>query len=87
LQFLIEREAASLVLHIVGDVGSLDRGRVFARFSDELGGMDLELEGVQGNGLGSFLDLEVDVDFALVGPWLAGEEVEEADGVICGLDT
>jgi hypothetical protein len=49
--------------------------------------MDLELEGVQGNGLGSFLDLEVDVDFALVGPWLAGEEVEEADGVICGLDT
>ena len=44
--------------------------------------MEFEFEGVERDLFDGFLDFEVDVDCALVCPWLAGLEVEEGDGVV-----
>lgn len=43
--------------------------------------------GVECYRLDGLLDLEIDVAVALVGPWFAGLEVGERDGVVGGLDT
>ena len=42
--------------------------------------------GVQGDLLGLLLDLDVDVDFALVGPATAELEIGEGDGIVGWLD-
>jgi hypothetical protein len=42
--------------------------------------------GVQGNLLGLLLDLDVNVDFALVGPATAELEIGEGDGIVGRLD-
>jgi hypothetical protein len=51
-----------------------------------LSALDLELVGVQGDLLGLLLDLDVDVDFALVGPATAELEIREGDGIVGWLD-
>jgi hypothetical protein len=43
--------------------------------------------GIEGDRLCRVLDLEIDRYGALVGPWGAGLEVEERNGIVRGLDT
>lgn len=75
-----------MVLRVVGDVGGFGRGGILAALNSETRLVHLELEGVEGDGLDGLLDLEGDVDGALVGPGLAGLDVGDGDGVVGGLD-
>jgi hypothetical protein len=84
---LVEGEGAALVLLIVADLGSLDGGRGLAGIESDLSRVDLELVGVECDGLGRLLDGKVDCYAALVGPWCVWLEVEEGDVVVGGFDT
>jgi hypothetical protein len=84
---LVESEGAALVLLIVADLGGLDRGRSLASIGSDLSGVDLELVGVECDGLGGLLDGKVDCYAALVGPWCVWLEVIEGDVVVGWLDT
>ena len=86
-KLLVESEGAALVLLIVADVGSLDGGRSLAGIVGDLSRVDLELVGVECDGLGGLLDGEVDRYTTLVGPWCVWLEVEEGDVVVGRLDT
>ena len=59
---------------------------MFAAFGSHRGRVELEFVGVKRYGIDGLLDLDVDVDLALVGPWLAGLEVEDGDSVVGGFD-
>lgn len=79
-------EGSSLVLLIVGDVGSLDGTLGLSLFGRNLSALDLELVGVQSDFVGLLLDLDVNVDLALVGPATAELEIEQGDGIVGWLD-
>ena len=83
---LVEVEGSSLVLLIVGDVRSLDGTLSLSLFGRDLSALDLELVGVQSDFLGLLLDLDVNVDLALVGPATAELEIEQGDGIVGWLD-
>lgn len=85
-ELLVESEGAALVLLIVADVGGLDGGRGLAGIESDLSRVDLELVGVECDGLGGLLDGEVDCYASLVGPWCVRLEVKEGDVVVGGLD-
>jgi len=61
-------EGSSLVLLVIADVGGLDRAFGLSLFSADLCAVDLELVSVESDFLGFLLDLDVNVDVALVGP-------------------
>jgi hypothetical protein len=86
-KLLVESERAALVPLIVADLGSLDGGRSLAGIVSDLSRVDLELVGVECDGLGRLLDGKVDCYAALVGPWCVWLEVEEGDVVVGRLDT
>lgn len=84
---LVKSEGAALVLLIVADVGGLDARRGLAGIVRDFGGVKLELVGVESDGLGGLLDLEVNCYATLVCPRRIGLEVEERDVVVGRLDT
>lgn len=60
---------------------------MLAAFRGYSGGVQVELVGIECYGLGSFVDVEIDVDFTLVCPWVARLKVEEGDCIVGRLDT
>jgi len=84
---LVEGEGAALVFLIVADLGSLDGGRSLAGIVSDLSRVDLELVGVECDGLGRLLDSKVNCYAALVSPWCMRLEIEEGDVVVGWLDT
>lgn len=85
-EVLVEGDGASLVFRVIGDVRCLCRGRVLARICSDLSGVKFELMRVERDGLGRLLDFQLYIDFALVGPWLAGSKVHEGDSIVDRLD-
>ena len=59
---------------------------MFAAFGGYGGRVQLEFDGVEDNGFDGFLDLDVDIDLALVRPWFFRLKVEEGYGVVGGFD-
>lgn len=84
---MVERDRTSLILGVVRDVGCLDRGSLLAAFRSRRGRVELEFVSVECYRLHGVLDLDLNVTLALVGPWFAGFEVEEGDGVVDRFDT
>lgn len=84
---LVKGEGAALILLIVADVGGLDAGSSLAGIVRDFGRVKLEFVGVESDGFGGLLDLEVNCYATLVRPRRIRLEVEEGDVVVCGLDT
>ncbi len=49
--------------------------------------MDFDFVGVEGDGLGRSLDVQIDINLPLVRPWLACFKVEEGDIIVGRFDT
>lgn len=65
---LVKVEGSSLILLIICDAGGLQGALCLALLGADLCAVDLELVSIEGDFLGLLLDLDIDVDFALVRP-------------------
>jgi len=83
---LVKAQSGSLVLLIVRSVGCLDRALGLALFCLNLCIVNLEKMGIECDLLGLRLDLEVDINLALVTPCSTKLEVVERKGVVRRLD-
>jgi len=75
-----------LVLLIEGDIIRLDGGAMLTALDCDGCRVEVEVVSVERHGLGGLVDLEIDLDLALICPWFGGLEVEEGDAVVGWLD-